>query len=53
MASWKSSSSAYYEKAATAEGITGEVLLSTLERRLDSVVFRMGFAMTRREAVSW
>ena len=41
---------AYYEKAATAEGITGEVLLSTLERRLDSVVFRMGFAMTRREA---
>ena len=41
---------AYYEKAATAEGITGEVLLSTLERRLDSVVFRMVFAMTRREA---
>ena len=41
---------AYYEKAATAEGITGEVLLSTLERRLDSVVFRLGFAMTRREA---
>ena len=41
---------AYYEKAATAEGITGEVLLSPLERRLDSVVFRMGFAMTRREA---
>ena len=41
---------AYYEKAATAEGITGEVLLSTLERRLDSVVFRMGFAMTRCEA---
>ena len=41
---------AYYEKAATAEGITGEVLLSTLERRLDSVVFRMGFAMSRREA---
>ena len=41
---------AYYEKAATAEGITGDVLLSTLERRLDSVVFRMGFAMTRREA---
>ena len=41
---------AYYEKAAAAEGITGEVLLTTLERRLDSVVFRMGFAMTRREA---
>ena len=41
---------AYYEKAAAADGITGEVLLTTLERRLDSVVFRMGFAMTRREA---
>ena len=41
---------AYYEKAAAAEGNTGEVLLTTLERRLDSVVFRMGVAMTRREA---
>ena len=41
---------AYYEKAAAAEGITGEVLLSTLERRLDNVVFRMGFALTRSEA---
>ena len=41
---------AYYEQAAAAEGITGEVLLSTLERRLDNVVFRMGFALTRREA---
>ena len=41
---------AYYEKAAAAEGITGEVLLSTLERRMDNVVFRMGFALTRREA---
>lgn len=41
---------AYYEKAAAADGITGEVLLTTLERRLDNVVFRMGFALTRREA---
>ncbi|MDO5593289.1 MAG: 30S ribosomal protein S4 [Eubacteriales bacterium] len=41
---------AYYEKAAAAEGVTGEVLLSTLELRLDNVVFRMGFALTRREA---
>ena len=41
---------AYYEKASAAEGVTGEVLLSTLERRLDNVVFRMGFALTRREA---
>lgn len=41
---------AYYEKAERTPGITGEILLTTLERRLDNVVFRMGFAMTRREA---
>jgi small subunit ribosomal protein S4 len=41
---------AYYEKAERKEGITGEILLSELERRLDNVVFRMGFANTRREA---
>ena len=40
----------YYEKASKASGITGEVLLTTIERRLDNVVFRLGFAMTRREA---
>ena len=40
----------YYEKADRAPGITGENLLIALERRLDYVVFRMGFAMTRREA---
>ncbi len=40
----------YYEKAAKAPGITGETLLTTIERRLDNVVFRLGFAMTRREA---
>ena len=40
----------YYEKAAKAPGVTGETLLVTLERRLDNVVFRMGFALTRREA---
>ena len=40
----------YYEKAERTPGITGEILLTTLERRLDNVVFRMGFAMTRREA---
>lgn len=40
----------YYEKAATTPGITGEVLLTTIERRLDNVVFRLGLAMTRREA---
>ena len=40
----------YYEKASKAPGITGEVLLTTIERRLDNVVYRLGFAMTRREA---
>ena len=39
-----------FEKAATAKGITGEVLLQLLEGRLDNVVFRMGFGNTRREA---
>ena len=40
----------YYEKAERATGITGEILLTTIERRLDNVVYRLGFAMTRREA---
>ncbi len=40
----------YYEKAAKTPGITGVNLLTTIERRLDNVVFRLGFAMTRREA---
>ena len=40
----------YYEKAVASEGITGEVLLTTIERRLDNVVFRLGFATTRRPA---
>ena len=33
----------YYEKAVASEGITGEVLLTTIERRLDNVVFRLGW----------
>ncbi len=41
---------AYYEKAARAQGNTGEILLTMIERRLDNVVYRLGFAMTRREA---
>lgn len=41
---------AYYEKAERKPGITGQILLQELERRLDNVVFRMGFANTRREA---
>ena len=40
----------YYEKAKKMPGVTGENLLILLERRLDSVVFRMGFANTRRQA---
>ncbi len=40
----------YYEKAEKMPGITGENLLAILEQRLDNVVFRLGFAMTRREA---
>lgn len=41
---------AYYEKAERKQGVTGEILLQELERRLDNVVFRMGLANTRREA---
>mgnify|MGYP000825697538 CR=1 FL=1 len=40
----------YYESAAAAPGKTGDNLLITVERRLDNVVYRMGFAMTRRQA---
>ena len=40
----------YYEKAASMPGKTGEELLTLIERRLDNVVYRMGFAMTRRQA---
>jgi small subunit ribosomal protein S4 len=40
----------YFEKAATTKGVTGEVLLQQLERRLDNVVYRMGLAVARRQA---
>ena len=40
----------YYEKAARSQGKTGEELLVLIERRLDNVVYRLGFAMTRRQA---
>lgn len=40
----------YYEKAAKMEGKAGENLLILLESRLDNVVYRLGFAKTRREA---
>jgi small subunit ribosomal protein S4 len=40
----------YYEKASSAAGITGEVLLRMLETRLDNVVYRLGFAASRSQA---
>ena len=40
----------YYEKADRMKGTTGENLMVMLESRLDNVVFRMGYARTRREA---
>lgn len=40
----------YYDRADRMKGQTGENLMVLLERRLDNVVFRMGFARTRREA---
>jgi len=40
----------YYKMAARQKGSTGENLMSLLERRLDNVVYRMGFASTRAEA---
>lgn len=40
----------YYKKADRARGMTGENLMILLESRLDNVIFRMGFARTRREA---
>jgi small subunit ribosomal protein S4 len=40
----------YYEKASRTKGVTGEVLLQQLERRLDNVVYRLGFATSRRQS---
>ena len=40
----------YYEKADRMKGMTGENLMVMLESRLDNIVFRAGFARTRREA---
>jgi len=37
----------YFQKAERSKGITGEILLQTLERRLDNVVYRLGFAPSR------
>ena len=40
----------YYEKASRSQGVTGELLIQQLERRLDNVAFRLGFAISRRQA---
>lgn len=40
----------YYERADKMKGMTGQNLMTMLESRLDNVVFRLGFARTRREA---
>ena len=40
----------YYEKASRDPGITGELLIQQLERRLDNVTYRLGFAISRRQA---
>ena len=40
----------YFEKAAAHPGVTGEILLQQLERRLDNVAYRLGFGTSRRQA---
>ena len=40
----------YFEKAARSKGVTGELLLQQLERRLDNIVYRLGFGVSRRQA---
>ena len=40
----------YFEKAVTFKGVTGAKLLEQLERRLDNVVYRLGFGISRRQA---
>ncbi len=40
----------YYEEASRKKGVTGELLLQFLERRLDNVAYRLGFAKTRRQS---
>ncbi len=40
----------YFERASRVKGITGELLVSSLERRLDNVVYRLGFGSSRKEA---
>jgi small subunit ribosomal protein S4 len=46
----REASSATISEAARTRGVTGEMLLQQLERRLDNVVYRLGFGMSRRQA---
>ena len=43
----------YFDEASRSKGNTGQVLLQLLERRFDNVVYRLGFASTRRQARQW
>ncbi len=40
----------YFKRAERARGVTGQILLQSLERRLDNVIFRLNFVLTRKEA---
>ena len=40
----------YYQKVSKSKGVTGTELLTTLERRLDNIVYRMGFGVSRQQA---
>ena len=50
MVFWKNNLETIIKNAASSKGNTGENLLSLLEKRLDNVVYRMGFGSTRAEA---
>jgi len=43
----------YFTRASVSKGVTGEVLLCMLERRIDNVVFRLGLASSRAQARQW
>ena len=47
---WERQFRRYFSVAQKTKGVTGQILLEMLERRLDNVVYRMGFATSRREA---
>ena len=43
----------YFKEASRLKGSTGENLIRQLELRLDNVVYRLGFARTRKKRVNW